>query len=103
MTTPRCVRCGGEHLFGPGPLRTSAHPNSSLVLVETPGSRFQDVNVQALVCLDCGAVDLTLSPSTLEGLRRTLLEIADDASPKKTGAKSGRRRAPASRRKKPAS
>jgi hypothetical protein len=66
---PRCARCGGADLFGPAPLRTSAHPNSSPILVETPGAHFHDHPVQATVCLACGAVDLSLSGPTLEAFR----------------------------------
>lgn len=71
-TKPRCPRCGGTGLFGPAPLRTSAHPNSSQVLVETPGAHFHDHAVQAVVCLSCGGMDLLLSKPTLEGLRGEL-------------------------------
>jgi hypothetical protein len=67
--TPRCARCGGADLSDPAPVRTSAHPNSSSVLVETPGAHFHDHPVQAVVCLGCGAVDLSLSPATLEAFR----------------------------------
>jgi hypothetical protein len=69
---PRCARCGGSDLFGPAPLRTSAHPNSSSVLVETPGAHFHDHALQGAVCLDCGAVDLFLTPATLEAFRADL-------------------------------
>ena len=65
----RCARCGGADLFGPAPVRTSAHPNSSSVLVETPGAHFHDHPLQAVVCLNCGAVELVLSPSTLAAFR----------------------------------
>jgi hypothetical protein len=64
-----CPRCGGTDLFGPAPVRTSAHPNSSSVLVETPGAHFHDHPLQAIVCLGCGAVDLVLSGPTLEAFR----------------------------------
>ena len=66
---PRCPRCGGGDLSEAAPLRTSAHPNSSQVLVETPGAHFHDHVVRATVCLACGAVDLSLSPATLEAFR----------------------------------
>ena len=66
---PRCAKCGGADLSDPAPVRTSAHPNSSPVLVETPGAHFHDHNVQAVVCLDCGAVELSLSPATLAAFR----------------------------------
>ena len=69
MTRPSCARCGGGDLFGPAPLRTSAHPNSASVLVETPGAHFHDHPLQATVCLACGAVDLSLSSPTLASLR----------------------------------
>lgn len=62
---PSCPRCGGTDLFGPAPVRTSAHPNSSSVLVETPGAHFHDHPVQAIVCLECGDVALTLTPPSL--------------------------------------
>ena len=65
----RCARCGGTDLFGPAPVRTSAHPNSSSVLVETPGAHFHDHPLQARVCLGCGGVDLVLSPPTLAAFR----------------------------------
>ena len=66
---PRCARCGKADLFGPAPVRTAAHPNSSAILVETPGSRFQDHPVQGTVCLACGEVSLSLSAPTLASLR----------------------------------
>jgi hypothetical protein len=50
-------------------VRTSAHPNSSSVLVETPGAHFHDHPLQATVCLACGAVDLGLTPPTLAAFR----------------------------------
>ncbi len=65
----RCPVCGGTDLFGPAPLRTGAHPSSSAVLVETPGAHFHDHPLQGTVCLDCGAVSLSLSPPTLEAFR----------------------------------
>jgi hypothetical protein len=69
---PRCARCGGGDLFGPAPIRTSAHPNSSSVLVETPGAHFHDHALQGMVCLDCGAVDIFLTPATLDAFRSDL-------------------------------
>lgn len=66
----RCPRCGGADLAAPAPLRTSAHPNSSFLLVETPGAHFHDFAVQGEVCLGCGAVALSLSAPTLEAFRR---------------------------------
>ena len=60
---------GGADLSDPAPVRTSAHPNSSSVLVETPGAHFHDHPVQAVVCLGCGAVELSLSPATLDAFR----------------------------------
>ena len=68
----RCARCGGRELFGPAPIRTSAHPNSSSVLVESPGAHFHDHALQAVVCTGCGAVDLLLTPATLEAFRADL-------------------------------
>jgi hypothetical protein len=65
----RCPRCGGGQFFGPAPVRTSAHPNSSSVLVETPGAHFHDHPIQATVCLACGGVDLVLTPPTLAAFR----------------------------------
>jgi hypothetical protein len=64
-----CPRCGGTDQFGPAPVRTSAHPNSSSVLVETPGAHFHDHPVQAVVCLGCGDVSLTLSGPSLAAFR----------------------------------
>jgi len=66
---PRCARCGGTDRVGPGPVRTSAHPNSSLVLVETPGVHYHDTNLEGTVCLDCGAVEVSVSAATLASLR----------------------------------
>ena len=65
----RCVRCGKPDLFGPAPVRTAAHPNSSSILVETPGSHFHDHPVQGTVCLACGEVSLSLSAPTLANFR----------------------------------
>ena len=65
----KCARCGGSDLFGPAPIRTSAHPNSSSVLVESPGAHFHDHALQGMVCLGCGAVDLLLTPATLDAFR----------------------------------
>ena len=67
---PRCPRCGGEDLEGPAPVRTSAHPNSSPILVETPGAHFHDFVVQGTVCMGCGAVLLSLPAPTLEAFRK---------------------------------
>ena len=67
---PRCPRCGADDLEGPAPVRTSAHPNSSSVLVETPGAHFHDFVVQGTVCLGCGAVLLSLPGPTLEAFRK---------------------------------
>jgi len=64
-----CPRCKGTDLFGPAPVRTSAHPNSSSVLVETPGAHFHDHPVQATVCLDCGSVALGLTGASLAAFR----------------------------------
>ncbi len=64
-----CPSCGGTDLFGPAPIRTGAHPSSSAVLVETPGAHFHDHPLQGIVCLDCGAVSLSLSPPTLAAFR----------------------------------
>jgi hypothetical protein len=66
---PPCPRCGGTDRFGPAPLRTSAHPNSSLLLVEAPGARHHDLAVQGTVCLGCGDIDLVLPGPSLERLR----------------------------------
>jgi hypothetical protein len=66
---PACRSCGSADLFGPAPIRTSAHPNSSSVLVETPGAHFHDHPLQGRVCLACGTVDLVLSPPTLAAFR----------------------------------
>jgi hypothetical protein len=67
---PCCAVCGGTDLFGPAPVRTGAHPNSSTVLVETPGSHFHDHPLEGTVCLACGSVALSVSPPTLDALRR---------------------------------
>ncbi|MCK6480669.1 MAG: hypothetical protein L6R43_11135 [Planctomycetes bacterium] len=67
--TPACPRCGGADLTPPAPLRTSAHPNSSFLLVEMPGAHYHDYAVQARVCLSCGGLDLLLPPPTLERLK----------------------------------
>ena len=67
--TKACARCGGTDLFGPAPVRTSAHPNSSSVLVETPGAHFHDHPVQAIVCLQCGDVAFTLGGPSLAAFR----------------------------------
>jgi ribosomal protein L40E len=64
-----CPRCGSTDLFGPAPLRTSAHPNSSFLLIETPGAHFHDHPVQGTVCLECGSVTLVLTGPTLDALR----------------------------------
>ena len=66
---PSCPRCGGTDLFGPAPMRTSAHPNSSFLMVETPGAHYHDFAVQGTVCLGCGGIDLVLPPPSLERLR----------------------------------
>ena len=66
---PACPRCAGTDLFGPAPVRTSAHPNSSSVLVETPGAHFHDHPVQGVVCLGCGNVTLTLTAPSLAAFR----------------------------------
>ncbi len=87
---PRCPFCRSSRLFGPAPMRTSAHPNSSVLLVEAPGSRFHDFAVQGMVCLGCGHVGLTLSPTTLAGLR----EVVDELPAKDPPARKPRRRPP---------
>ena len=69
MTAKACPRCSGTDLFGPAPVRTSAHPTSSSVLVETPGAHFHDHPVQATVCLGCGNVDLHLTGPSLKAFR----------------------------------
>ena len=69
---PRCARCGGSDLLGPAPVRTAAHPNSSAILLETPGAHFHDHAAQGTVCLDCGEVSLSLSASTLANLKREI-------------------------------
>lgn len=69
--SPRCPRCGGEDLEGPAPVRTAAHPNSSAILVETPGAHFHDFVIQGSVCLGCGAVLLSLPGPTLETFRKS--------------------------------
>jgi len=89
-TGPRCPACGGEDLLGPAPLRTGAHPNSSAILVETPGAHFHDHPLQGTVCLACGALALSVSAPTLEGLRR-------ESRPSLGGSR-GRRRACGKRR-----
>lgn len=91
--TAACARCGGTNSFGPGPLRTSAHPNSSMVLVETPGSHFHDINVQARVCLDCGGVSLELSPTTLDALRRDKVALEAEAAGEARRARPARKSA----------
>lgn len=75
---PSCPACGGIDLFGPAPVRTSAHPNSSNVLVETPGAHFHDHPVQGTVCLDCGAVSLALTGPSLAAFR-------EEVRPRKRG------------------
>ena len=69
---PKCAKCRGTNLAGPAPLRTSAHPNSSHILVETPGAHYHDHTLQGTVCLDCGAVEVGLSGPTLDRLRKEL-------------------------------
>lgn len=69
---PACARCGKTDLVGPAPLRTSAHPNSSFLMLETPGAHYHDFTVQGTACLACGAVALSLSAPTLERLRETV-------------------------------
>ena len=66
---PRCPRCGGSELEGPAPVRTTAHPNSSFLVVETAGAHLHDFAVQGTVCLSCGGVDLSLPAPTLEAFR----------------------------------
>ena len=65
----KCAGCRGTDFFGPAPVRTSAHPNSSSILVETPGAHFHDHLIQGTVCLSCGRVSLSLSAPTLAALR----------------------------------
>ncbi len=65
----KCPRCGGKDLFGPAPVRTSAHPNSASVLGETPGAHFHDHPVQGTVCLHCGGVSLSLTGPSLAAFR----------------------------------
>ncbi len=64
-----CARCGARDVVGPYPLRTGAHPNSSLILVETPGAHFHDVALSARVCLGCGFATLEVPEPTLRRLR----------------------------------
>ena len=87
---PYCLRCRGTDLLGPAPMRTSAHPNSSFLMLEAPGARYHDFAVQGTVCLDCGAIDLVLPGPSLERLRETA-----------AGGDGGALRRAAARRKKP--
>ena len=85
-----CLGCGGADLFGPAPLRTRAHPNSSFLMVETPGAHYHDFAVQGTVCLACGGIDLVLPAPSLARLRETA-----------EGSGGGARRRTAARGKKP--
>ncbi|MHC4923392.1 MAG: hypothetical protein ACYTG4_04850, partial [Planctomycetota bacterium] len=51
------------------PVRTSAHPNSSFLLVEMPGAHEHDIALEALVCKACGAADLRVPDASLPKMR----------------------------------